>query len=192
MTDAETAIAQVKPRAKQPLPILVNSLIAERRLAISSSGLTHTIQQDVRWQMQLMCRTVDCRRRLRRRIQLALEMRGTSFLLTTDPDTVRAPDVAFVARERYASLSKTRGFFPGPPDLAVEVISPTDTYSEVEEKVEAWLNSGCRVLVVVNPRNRTLKVYRSTADVTLLSLTDTFLCQDLLPGFELPVSKIFR
>ncbi len=116
----------------------------------------------------------------------------TGFILATDPDTVRAPDVAFVVRDRYSSLSKTRGFFPGPPDLAVEVISPSDTYSEVEEKVEAWLNAGCRVVVVVNPRNRTLKVYRSPTDVSLLTLADTFRCADLLPGFELPVSKIFR
>jgi Uma2 family endonuclease len=116
----------------------------------------------------------------------------TGFLLTTDPDTVRAPDVAFVARERYASLSKTKGYFPGPPDLAVEVISPNDTYGEVEEKVEAWLSSGCRVVVVVNPRNQTLKVYRSTTEVTLLTVADSFQCADLLPGFELPFSKIIR
>ena len=115
----------------------------------------------------------------------------TGFVLAVDPDTVRAPDVAFVSRERLALLSKTNGFFPGPPDLAVEVISPDDSYAEVEEKVEAWLNSGCRVVVVVNPRNRTLKVYRSTADVALLTVADAFHCQDLLPGFKLPVSQIF-
>ncbi|HEV8061926.1 MAG TPA: Uma2 family endonuclease [Gemmataceae bacterium] len=68
----------------------------------------------------------------------------TGFLLATNPDTVRAPDVAFVARERLEPVRKLAGFFPGAPDLAVEVISPGDTYSEVEDKVQAWLHAGCR------------------------------------------------
>jgi Uma2 family endonuclease len=113
----------------------------------------------------------------------------TGFLLATDPDTVRAPDIAFVARERLGSVAK--GYFPGAPDLAVEVISPGDTYSEVEDKVEAWLDAGCRMVVVVNPRNRTLKVYRTRTDVVVLTVDDSFDGGDVLPGFKLPVRQIF-
>jgi Uma2 family endonuclease len=113
------------------------------------------------------------------------------FILATDPDTVRAPDVAFVTRERVASLTNVVRYFPGAPDLAIEVISPNDAYSEVEEKVECWLEAGCRMVVVANPRNRTLKVYRSRAEISLLTIDDSFDGGEVVPGFSLPVRQIF-
>ena len=113
------------------------------------------------------------------------------FILTSDPDTVRSPDVAFVTRERVVKLLKPTGYFPGAPDLAVDVISPSDSYTEVEEKVDAWLEAGCRTVVVVNPRNRTLKVYRSRAEVTLLTTEGWFDAGEVVPGFRLPVRQIF-
>jgi Uma2 family endonuclease len=115
----------------------------------------------------------------------------TGFLLSSDPDTVRAPDIAFVNRERVRVLQKG-GYFPGPPDLAVEVISPGDTYAEGEDKVHSWLDAGCQLVVVVNSRNRTVKVYRSTSAVTILTIDDSFQAQELLPGFDLPVRQIFE
>lgn len=115
----------------------------------------------------------------------------TGFLLARDPDTVRGPDVAFVNRERLASAPRGRGYFPGAPDLVVEVVSPGDTYSDVEAKVEQWLHAGSRVVVVVNPRNRTLKVHRSITDVTVLTMADTFDGGEVVPGFRLPVARIF-
>ncbi|CAN5549289.1 Uma2 family endonuclease [soil metagenome] len=115
----------------------------------------------------------------------------TGFVLETNPDTVRAPDVAFVKLERLASIRKLSSFFPGPPDLAVEVISPSDSYSEVEEKVEAWLNAGCQMVILINPRNSTLKVFKSIADVTVLTVNDIFQGGELLPGFQLPVRQVF-
>jgi Uma2 family endonuclease len=115
----------------------------------------------------------------------------TGFLLAKNPDTVRGPDVAFVARERLASVPKGRGYFPGAPDLAVEVVSPGDTYSEVEAKVEEWLEAGSRMVVVVNPRNETLKVYRGVADVARLTVADTFDGADVVPGFRISVRRIF-
>jgi Uma2 family endonuclease len=116
---------------------------------------------------------------------------GVGFVLARDPDTVRAPCAAFIARDRLASIANRQGFFPGAPDLAVEVISPNDTYSEVEEKVAAWLDAGCLMVVVANPRNRTLKVYRSRTEILVLTIDDTFSGSDLLPGFQLPVKEIF-
>jgi Uma2 family endonuclease len=116
----------------------------------------------------------------------------TGFLLASNPDTVRAPDFAFVSNERLATLPRQKaGFFPGPPDLAVEVISPNDVYSEVQEKVGAWLNAGCRLVVVVNPRNRTLELHRAGSATTILGSHETFEATELFPGFQLPVREIF-
>src|SRR5690606_33481288 len=69
----------------------------------------------------------------------------TGFLLSRNPDTVRAPDAAFVSRERAAGLDDTTGYPPIAPDLVAEVISPSDRFSEVEIKTQAWLEAGTRI-----------------------------------------------
>src|SRR3712207_3973057 len=84
----------------------------------------------------------------------------TGFQIAHNPDTVRAPDVAFVRQERVNSVQEETGYFPGAPGLAVEVISPHDLYTEVEEKVIAWLDAGTRMVLIVNPRKRIVTVYR--------------------------------
>src|SRR3954471_1936091 len=71
----------------------------------------------------------------------------TGFFLTRNPDTVRAPDAAFVRRERLVGLENERGYFPGAPDLAVEVISPNDLYTEVDDKVAEWLEHGTQMVL---------------------------------------------
>ena len=78
----------------------------------------------------------------------------TGFRLSSDPDTVRAPDVAFVSRARVEAVGEVEGFWPEAPDLAVEVISPDDSYADVEEKVFDWLDAGTKMILVVNPRQR--------------------------------------
>lgn len=115
----------------------------------------------------------------------------TGFVLANNPDTVRAPDCAFVSRTRAQAVGDGMGFFLGAPDLVVEVISPPDTYTEVENKVEDWLAAGTRIVVVVNPRNRTLKVYRTPTDVKVLTVEDTFDGEDVVPGFQLPLRRLF-
>lgn len=115
----------------------------------------------------------------------------TGFILETAPDYVLAPDVSFVRQERVDAVGDGDGFFPGPPDLAIEVISPSDRYTEVEAKVEEWFNAGTLMVVVVNPRNRTVRVYRSLADSDLLTETDTLDGGDVVPGWRLPVADIF-
>jgi hypothetical protein len=69
---------------------------------------------------------------------------ATGFTLATDPDTVRAPDVAFVSRERIEAVGEVEEYWPGAPDLAIEVISPNDSQVEVEEKVFDWLEAGTK------------------------------------------------
>ena len=115
----------------------------------------------------------------------------SGFHLASDPDHVLAPDVAFVSREREESAPEEDGFFPGPPDLAIEVISPSDRYTEVEAKVEEWFNAGTLMVIVVNPRNRTVRVYRSLVDSDLLTEQDTLEGGDVVPGWKLQVADIF-
>lgn len=116
----------------------------------------------------------------------------TGFRLSENPDTVRAPDVAFVRRERVEAAGDVEGYWPGAPDLVVEVVSPNDAYAEVEEKVVCWLDAGSRMVVVVNPRSRTVAVRRSRTDVEILTEEDTLGGGDVVPGWNLPVAEIFR
>jgi Uma2 family endonuclease len=116
---------------------------------------------------------------------------GTGFQIAHDPDTVRAPDVAFVRADR-ATAAPLRGFFQGPPDLAVEVLSPDDRAGEVLAKVKDWLDAGCRRVWVADPRTRTVTIYRNLSEATILSESDTLRDDDLLPGFQLPVADVFR
>ena len=115
----------------------------------------------------------------------------TGFLLTTNPDTVRAPDAAFVRRERAEAVGNVTGYWPGAPDLAVEIISPNDLYTEVEEKVATWLAHGARMVIVVNPRHRTVAVHRSPTDVRHLTIGDTLDAEDVLAGWTVPVWELF-
>ena len=114
----------------------------------------------------------------------------TGFHLEIDPDHVLAPDVAFVSREREEATPEASGFFPGPPDLAVEVISPSDRYTEVAWKVAEWLAAGTRMVVVVNPRNRTVQAH-TPEGVTELTESDTLDGGDVVPGWRLAVADIF-
>ncbi len=115
----------------------------------------------------------------------------TGFRIEGDPDTVRAPDVAFVRRDRVETVGDGEGFWPGAPDLAVEVVSPGDSFGEVEEKVFDWLDAGCRMVIVVNPRKRTATVYRSRSDIAVLTESDELEGADVVPGWRLPVRELF-
>ena len=113
----------------------------------------------------------------------------TGFKLASDPDTVLAPDIAFIRRERVGSISK--GYRKGAPDLVVEVISPGESKSKIKEKVELWLQSGALVVWTVNPQTRMVTVHRLDMEPRLLSQEDELTGDDLVPGFRFPVSEIF-
>lgn len=104
---------------------------------------------------------------------------------------MRAPDVAFVSRARVESIGEIEGFWPEAPDLAVEVISPSDIYADVVEKVFDWLDAGTKMVVVINPRQRSATVYKSQTDITALLESDVLHGGDVVPGFELAVREIF-
>jgi Uma2 family endonuclease len=115
----------------------------------------------------------------------------TGFILARDPDTVRAPDIAFVSRQRLAEVQFGDGFCVGAPDLAVEVTSPHDTLQQVEDKVANWLQAGARLVWVVNPRSRRVSVFRSPTDVRILTAADELSGEDVVPGFACRVAEIF-
>lgn len=115
----------------------------------------------------------------------------TGFVLTRSPDTVRGPDVAFVTAERAAQQPDEEGYFDGPPDLAVEVVSPHDTVEEVETKVLDYLRAGTHMIWIVHPQTKTITVYRSLQEIFVLTEEDALEGGDLLPGFELDVREIF-
>ena len=114
----------------------------------------------------------------------------TGFHIGHNPDTVRAPDVAFVRADRLPR-STVSGFFRGAPDLAVEVLSPEDRAGEVLAKVQEWLDAGCRNVWVIDPRTRTVSVHRSRREILVLSAPDSLTGDDLLPEFSVPVAEIF-
>jgi Uma2 family endonuclease len=116
---------------------------------------------------------------------------STGFLLARDPDTVRAPDIAFLGKDRLQGEMPEEAFWPGAPDLAVEVLSPGDTTSEVDEKVGAWLDAGASMVWVVNPQWRTVTVYRSATEIKTLTENEELDGEDVVPGFHCRVGDIF-
>lgn len=114
----------------------------------------------------------------------------TGFLIHRHPDSVRAPDVAFVRRDRLTG-SIPQGFFEGAPDIAVEVLSPSDTASSVHEKAEDWLTSGCREVWLIDVQRRSASVC-SWVDGAVMRRPVTRLTSPLLPEFDLPVEQLFE
>ena len=113
------------------------------------------------------------------------------FLIETSPDHVRAPDTAFISRERLEAVGEGPGYFPAAPDLAVEVISPNDRLTRVNEKVRDWLDAGTRMVIVVNPRRRDATVHRPNQEPITLTEEDALDGEDVVPGWTMPVKDIF-
>ena len=115
----------------------------------------------------------------------------TGFTLERGPDTVRAPDVAFISNSRLPD-PPPRGFAEMAPDLAVEVLSPGDTVRDVGEKVADWLKAGTRLIWVVDPIRLNARVYRADGSESLLGKADALDGEDLLPQFTLALGPLFQ
>lgn len=113
------------------------------------------------------------------------------FKLTSNPDTVRAPDVAFLRRERIPITGLPDGYWAGAPDLAVEVLSPDDRRSELVRKAHQYLRHGARLVWLVDPKKQTLTVFRPDGESTALTINDQIDGEDVVPGFRLPLAKLF-
>jgi Uma2 family endonuclease len=105
------------------------------------------------------------------------------FLLRSNPDWVMAPDAAFVARGRADAVGRPARYWPGAPDLAVEVVSPNDTWSEVEGKAQHWLDGGARAVLIVDPPLRTATVYRPGNAITRYVTGDRVDLSDVVSGW---------
>jgi Uma2 family endonuclease len=115
----------------------------------------------------------------------------TGFVIERGPDVVRAADVSFVRKARVRGAIPS-GYFDGVPDLAVEVVSPGDTRREVAEKVDMWLANGTAVVWVADPKPQTVVIRRVGQKPLKLSAPDEIRDDLLLPGFVLPLAKIFN
>ena len=113
----------------------------------------------------------------------------TGFKLASDPDTVRAPDIAFVTRERLPPPNTT-GYPALAPDLAVEVLSPGDRPGEVFAKVADWLSAGTRLVWVVDPERRLARVYRHDGSEAIVTAEGALDGEDVLPGFSCSLASI--
>ncbi len=100
------------------------------------------------------------------------------------------PDVAFVSTARLTG-DKTKGFSI-PPDLAIEVVSPSDVQSRIAEKALAYLDAGTRLVWVLEPVSKTVTIYRSERNIEVLTLDDLLTGEDVVPGFTCPVAHLFE
>lgn len=115
----------------------------------------------------------------------------TGFLLARNPDTVRAPDAAFVSRRSLASVQDLTQYVPVPPDLAIEVVSPRDSSSAVEEKSQFWLEHGTQVVLVVDPATETIRIYRDRSSIEVRHPGESVDLHPLVDGWCFDVADVF-
>ncbi len=113
---------------------------------------------------------------------------NTGFILRRNPDTVRAPDFAFVRKDRWSDAEE---YFPGAPDLAIEVIEPYETYSNVNAKVRDWLECGVRLLIVIDLGKQSAIIHRSLTESTHIDINGSLDGGAVVPGWTLPLRDLF-
>ncbi len=116
---------------------------------------------------------------------------GLGYILRRAPDTVRIPDVSVVRRERVPAGGVPEGYWPGAPDLAVEIVSPHDRAEEVHERVRDYLGAGTALVWVLWPKSRAVTVYRADGTARELGPEDALDGEAVLPGFQVRVSELF-
>src|SRR5262245_30810434 len=114
----------------------------------------------------------------------------TGFIIARNPDTVRAPDCAFVRAEGLPGPVPKK-YLPFPPDLAAETVSPNDRPGEIDEKIADWLQSGVRLLWVLDPDQRMVTVYRSGSQPRTLKEGEFLEGEDVVPGFRVAVAELW-
>jgi Uma2 family endonuclease len=114
------------------------------------------------------------------------------YILAHDPDTVRGPDVSYVSAERIPPTGIPEGFWTLAPDLAVEVVSPSETADEVREKVRDFLHAGTPLVWTIYPRSREIVVHTPDGIARTYEFNDTITNSDVLPGFTCSVAELFE
>jgi len=115
----------------------------------------------------------------------------TGFRLFVNEKTVRVPDVSFLSNEKLALIKNPNKFYDGTPDLAVEVISPSESYDDVQEKLEDYLSAGVKMVWIIRPKNKTITTYRTLFDFKVLREDDELNGEDVLPDFKCSLPTIF-
>ncbi len=116
----------------------------------------------------------------------------TGFRISSDPDTVLAPDVAYVERSRYERLDETTSYLPIAPDLVVEVLSPSDRLAAIESKAFAWLDASSRLVLLIDPEHETIHAYRSRTQIEIFQAHETIDCSDAVTDWTLHVADVFK
>ena len=114
----------------------------------------------------------------------------TGFKLRSNPDTVRAPDLAFIARERIPLVPR-RGYAELAPDLVAEILSPDDRPGEVLAKIGDWLDAGTKLVWVLDPEREEARVHRQDGTISLLASDGSLDGEDVLPGFACPLREVY-
>ena len=115
----------------------------------------------------------------------------TGYRVSQNPDTVRGPDISFNLTSRDVGVYERMGFVPGAPDIAVEVLSPSNTASEMERKVREYLEAGSHRVWLVYPAPPRVIIHHSDGVTQTFAGDDVITDEELLPGFSLPLSEIF-
>lgn len=122
---------------------------------------------------------------------LGLTFDAAGFVLSRDPDTVRAPDLSFVSNARLPAREYAGTYWRMAPDLAVEILSPSNRPAEVLRKASEYIDAGSRLVWLVDARRRTVTVVRPGVDPVTLGADDALDGADVLPGFRLPLAELF-
>ncbi len=116
----------------------------------------------------------------------------SSTAFTMKSGNRRSPDVSFVSRERLQGLKRLpKGYLQGAPDLAVEIISPSNTFEEIHNKIVEYFDNGSRLVWVVHPDEKSVLVYHQPEPDRLLTTSDYLNGEDVIPDFSLPVAALF-
>ncbi len=116
---------------------------------------------------------------------------ATGFLIECDPDSVRAPDIAFVRADGMPARNELPGWMRVMPDAVVEVICPCDRVRDMPSKIDMWLNVGVRLVWVVYPTRKVIEVHRPGQPMLTLGMSDALDGYDVVPGFTAPVARVF-
>ena len=124
--------------------------------------------------------------------RLGVVLTPAGFKIAADPDTVREPDIAFIRAERIPSTGIPDGFWPGPPDLAIEIRSPGDRLTSLRAKVADYLARGVRLVWVVDPKAKTVTVHRAHWPAMTLGVDDVIEAPGVVHGFTCRVARFFE
>jgi len=177
----QTGLMTAEELERLDIPGKVTELIRGRLIVRESPGTRHGMISAT------LCFLLA--RFVRREKLGAVFAQGTGFKIESDPDTVRAPDVAFLSAARLGAVGR-RGYAAVAPDLAAEVVSPDDRPGEVLSKVGAWRSAGTKLIWVVDPDREEVRVYRPDGSVTIVAADGALGGEEVLPGFTCTVREI--